>query len=135
MTDATRGPNPIDVHVGAQVAMYRKLAGISQEALGDAIGVTFQQVQKYERGTNRIGASRLFAIGQALDVPVSVFFRDLDVERELHERGAMALAATSREGIELLRAFTTIPDPTVRDHILGLVRRLAHLGTDERGRT
>ena len=115
--------------------MYRKLAGISQEALGDAIGVTFQQVQKYERGTNRIGASRLFAIGQALDVPVSVFFRDLDVERELHERGAMALAATSREGIELLRAFTTIPDPTVRDHILGLVRRLAHLGTDERGRT
>ncbi len=71
---ATRSPAPIDVHVGSQVRLRRKQLGITQEALGDAIGVTFQQVQKYERGVNRIGASRLQQIARALDVPISFFF-------------------------------------------------------------
>ena len=75
----TRSANRIliDIHVGKRVAIYRRLAGLSQEALGDAIGVTFQQVQKYEKGANRIGASRLFAIAQTLDVPLHVFFDGL----------------------------------------------------------
>ena len=131
MADEPREPNPIDVHVGAQIAVYRKLAGMSQEALGHAVGVTFQQVQKYERGTNRIGASRLFAIGQALDVPVSVFFRDLGGPDEAR---ASPLAAAPREGIELLQAFAAIPDRAVREHILSLVRRLSRYAPATDGR-
>ncbi|MYZ49887.1 helix-turn-helix domain-containing protein [Propylenella binzhouense] len=75
---ATRSPAPIDVHVGNQVRLRRKQLGITQEALGEAIGVTFQQVQKYERGVNRIGASRLQQIAAALDVPISHFFPKSD---------------------------------------------------------
>ena len=70
-------PNPIDVHVGSRVRLRRTLLGMSQEKLGDAIGLTFQQVQKYERGANRIGASRLFDLSRVLDVPVSFFFDDM----------------------------------------------------------
>src|SRR3569833_3753192 len=69
-------PNPVDVHVGARVRLRRTLLGMSQEKLGEAIGLTFQQVQKYERGANRIGASRLFDLSRVLDVPVSFFFDD-----------------------------------------------------------
>src|SRR5579883_3316499 len=71
-------PNPIDVHVGSRVRLRRTLLGMSQEKLGDAIGLTFQQVQKYERGANRVGASRLFELSRVLDVPVSFFFDELD---------------------------------------------------------
>src|SRR5215469_4848440 len=70
-------PNPIDVHVGSRVRLRRTLLGMSQEKLGEAIGLTFQQVQKYERGANRIGASRLYDLGRVLDVPVSFFFDDI----------------------------------------------------------
>src|SRR6201981_3857131 len=72
------GPNPTDVHVGARVRWRRTLLGMSQEKLGDAIGLTFQQVQKYERGANRVGASRLFELSRVLDVPVAFFFDELD---------------------------------------------------------
>src|SRR5579864_1004335 len=72
-------PNPIDVHVGARVRLRRTLLGMSQEKLGQAIGLTFQQVQKYERGTNRIGASRLHELAQVLDVSVAFFFEDLNM--------------------------------------------------------
>jgi transcriptional regulator with XRE-family HTH domain len=71
-------PNPVDVHVGARVRLRRTLLGLSQERLGEAIGLTFQQVQKYERGANRIGASRLYDLSRVLDVPVSFFFEDMD---------------------------------------------------------
>ena len=74
------GPNPIDIHVGARVRLRRTLLGMSQEKLGDAIGLTFQQVQKYERGANRIGASRLFDLSRVLDVPVSFFFDDMSAD-------------------------------------------------------
>jgi transcriptional regulator with XRE-family HTH domain len=70
-------PSPIDVHVGARVRLRRTLLGMSQERLGDALGLTFQQVQKYERGVNRVGASRLFDISRVLDVPISFFFDDM----------------------------------------------------------
>ncbi|HLJ63461.1 MAG TPA: helix-turn-helix transcriptional regulator, partial [Stellaceae bacterium] len=74
----TGQPNPIDIHVGARVRLRRTLLGMSQERLGKAIGLTFQQVQKYERGANRIGSSRLFELSKILDVPVSFFFDDID---------------------------------------------------------
>src|SRR5579872_1601759 len=67
-------PNPVDAHVGTRVRMRRTLLGMSQEKLGDSLGLTFQQVQKYERGANRVGASRLFELSRVLDVPVSFFF-------------------------------------------------------------
>jgi len=73
-------PNPIDVHVGTRVRLRRTLLGMSQEKLGDALGLTFQQVQKYERGANRIGASRLYDLSRVLDVPVSFFFDDIKAE-------------------------------------------------------
>src|SRR5919198_2668524 len=70
-------PNPIDIHVGGRVRLRRTLLGMSQEKLAEAIGLTFQQVQKYERGANRVGASRLFDLARGLDVPVSYFFEDM----------------------------------------------------------
>jgi len=75
------GPNPIDVHVGSRVRLRRNMLGLSQEKLGEAIGLTFQQVQKYERGANRIGASRLHDLSRVLDVPVSFFFDNMDPVR------------------------------------------------------
>src|SRR5689334_10445665 len=77
----TDTPNPIDVRVGARVRLRRQMLGLSQEKLGEAIGLTFQQVQKYERGANRIGASRLYELSRILDVPVSFFFDDTDPVR------------------------------------------------------
>src|SRR5258706_7479960 len=74
-------PNPIDVRVGSRVRLRRTMLGLTKESLGETIGLTFQQVQKYERGANRIGASRLFALSQALDVPVSFFYDDIDPVR------------------------------------------------------
>src|SRR6201997_5585917 len=74
---AKKAPNPIDKHVGSRVRMRRMMLGMSQERLGDALGLTFQQVQKYERGVNRVGASRLFDISRVLDVPISFFFEDM----------------------------------------------------------
>src|SRR5215208_5533266 len=78
----TGKPNPIDVHVGSRVRLRRTLLGMSQEKLGEAIGLTFQQVQKYERGANRIGASRLFDLSRVLDVPVSFFFDDMPADQD-----------------------------------------------------
>ena len=73
-------PNPVDIHVGARVRLRRTLLGMSQEKLGEAIGLTFQQVQKYERGANRVGASRLYDLSRVLEVPVSFFFDDMPDE-------------------------------------------------------
>ena len=131
MPDERAPPNPIDVHVGERVAAYRKVAGLSQEALGDAIGVTFQQVQKYEKGTNRIGASRLFEISRALDVPLSVFFEGLEgspsAAQALDPDHSDPTGPHARQGIELLRASTVIPNPKVRADVVALVRSVAAL--------
>ncbi|WP_277278285.1 helix-turn-helix domain-containing protein, partial [Thalassospira lucentensis] len=86
-------PNPVDIHVGARVRLRRTLLGMSQEKLGEAIGLTFQQVQKYERGANRVGASRLYDLSRVLEVPVSFFFDDMPDEissKSVHERREMS---------------------------------------------
>lgn len=128
-------PNPIDVHVGARVRLRRTLMGMSQEKLGEALGLTFQQVQKYERGANRVGASRLFDLSRVLDVPVSFFFDDMSEEVEaLSPRLISGLAEepasfetdpmTKRETLELVRAYYRITDPHVRKRVLDLAKAL-----------
>ncbi len=131
-----RSPNPIDVHVGFRVRLRRNLLGMSQEKLGRAIGLTFQQIQKYERGVNRVGASRLFNLGRALDVPVSFFFEDLSPAaagggkrraRGLSEAPAPALepdALSKRETVELIRAYYRVTDPKLRKRVLDLLKAL-----------
>ncbi len=128
-------PSPVDVHVGARLRVRRTLLGMSQTTLGEAIGLTFQQVQKYERGANRISASRLFALSRVLDVPIAYFFDDMPT----------AVAATSpvvgggkakkppsyeldpmakRETLELVRAYYEVSDPRVRKRLYELTKAL-----------
>lgn len=145
-------PNPIDVHVGKRLRLRRTLLGMSQERLGELLGLTFQQVQKYERGVNRIGSSRLFELGQILDVPVSFFFDDMPGDG----RGAVipgvttgrtagfapglaeestpfehdldnGLSLDKRETLELIRAYYRIGDPAVRKRLFELTKALANL--------
>ena len=125
-------PNPIDVRVGARLRLRRNMLGLSQARLGEAIGLTFQQVQKYERGANRIGASRLYELSRVLDVPVSFFFDDTDPVRApamggFDEPPAETFASDplrKRETIELVRAYLAIGDATVRRRLLDLVKAL-----------
>lgn len=140
-------PDPIDAHVGRRVRERRAVMGMSQERLGDALGVTFQQIQKYERGANRIGSSRLLQIGRTLEVPVSFFFEGApDVGAAAARRpaapglaeGAAAFehgpaapvaaspmaSVNSREVLELSRAYGRIEDPVVRRRLLELARAL-----------
>jgi transcriptional regulator with XRE-family HTH domain len=144
-------PNPIDIHVGKRLRLRRTLLGMSQERLGELLGLTFQQVQKYERGANRIGSSRLFELGRILDVPVSFFFDDLPeamaglavgyAGQGLAEAAAgfehqdEALPLDRRETLELVRAYYRIPDPAVRRRLFELAKALANLAerppTDE----
>ena len=132
-----RKPNPMDVHVGSRVRLRRMVIGMSQEKLGERMGLTFQQIQKYEKGTNRVGASRLFQLSQILDVPVQFFFEDAPVS--VGARGAAMAAGfaeskteaflldflNSRDGLELNRAFVKITDPKVRKRVVELVRALS----------
>lgn len=131
-------PNPIDVHVGARVRLRRTLLGLSQEKLGDAIGLTFQQVQKYERGANHIGASRLFDLSRVLDVPISFFYEDMndDVREQspgqLHARNEEPLSyesdadpLTKRESIQLIRNYYRISDEGARRGLFDLASSLA----------
>jgi transcriptional regulator with XRE-family HTH domain len=127
----TKAPNPIDKHVGARVRMRRLLVGMSQEKLGSALGITFQQIQKYEKGTNRIGASRLQQISGVLGVPVSYFFEDAQGEA-LPSAGfgdkkgdyVADFLATS-EGLQLTKSFMKVKDPKVRRRIVDLVASIA----------
>jgi len=132
-------PNPIDVHVGSRLRLRRTLLGMSQEKLGEAIGLTFQQVQKYERGANRVGASRLYDLSRVLDVPVSFFFDDISPEAvaaaagEPVPGGAAALAQRyepdpmmRRETLELVRAYYRIPDPQIRRRLFDLTKAIAN---------
>jgi transcriptional regulator with XRE-family HTH domain len=127
-------PNPIDIHVGSRVRLRRNMLGLSQEKLGEAIGLTFQQVQKYERGANRIGASRLHDLSRVLDVPVSFFFDDMDpVRAPAIPAGFADPTAESvdsdplrkRETIELVGAYYRIEDPVVRRRLFELAKALA----------
>ena len=134
-------PNPIDIHVGSRVRLRRTMQGMSQEKLGEALGVTFQQVQKYEKGTNRIGASRMQQIADALNVPIPYFFEDAPVGATGRATGMAEESGSSYvvdflstpEGIQLNRAFIRIQSPTVRRKLIDLVRTLADAdGTPER---
>ena len=129
---SSRKPNPIDAHVGTRVRLRRMLLGMSQEKLGEHLGLTFQQIQKYEKGINRIGASRLFDLSQVLGVPVQFFYEELAVGGAaaggFAERPAESYAVEflgSREGLELNKAFARITDPRVRRSIVDLVRAFA----------
>jgi transcriptional regulator with XRE-family HTH domain len=125
-------PNPIDKHVGARVRMRRLMVGLSQGKLGEALDVTFQQVQKYEKGANRIGASRLQQLARVLDVPPAYFFegapgaaqRDAGFA-EPEGAGYVLDFLSTNEGLRLNRAFVAIKDPKVRKKILNLVQSLA----------
>jgi transcriptional regulator with XRE-family HTH domain len=129
---AKKAPNPIDKYVGSRVRMRRMMLGMSQEKLGNALGLTFQQVQKYEKGTNRIGASRLQQISNTLQVPVSFFFDgapDLAVRaEELSETPSPLYVAdflATSDGLALTRAFMRIEDPKLRRKIVELVEQMA----------
>ncbi|MGC2812303.1 MAG: helix-turn-helix transcriptional regulator [Bradyrhizobium sp.] len=137
---STKAPNPVDKYVGSRVRMRRIMLGMSQEKLGEALGLTFQQVQKYEKGTNRVGASRIQQISEILQVPVSFLFE-----------GGPSAAATSdgfgegtspayvsdflatSEGLALTRAFTRITDAKLRRSIVEMVEQIAaREGPDKR---
>lgn len=121
--------NPVDAHVGYRVRLRRMLIGMSQERLGELLGLTFQQVQKYERGINRIGAGRLFEVAEILGVPISFFYEGVD-GAQLSESGTVQSSAvmdflSSNEGIQLSTAFMGIKDVKVRRRILDLVRSIS----------
>lgn len=132
-------PSPIDVHVGSRIRLRRTLMGMSQERLGEALGLTFQQVQKYERGVNRVGASRLFDLSRVLDVPISFFFDDLPENlastygshtsrrssgfSEMQD-GFTDDALNRRETLELVRAYYRITDPAVRKRVFDLIKSM-----------
>lgn len=126
-------PNPVDIHVGSRVRLRRTLLGMSQEKLGTAVGLTFQQIQKYERGANRIGSSRLFQFAQVLDVPVSFFFDDMPEEIARSQPGASLNASESfqqdqfarRETLELVRAYYKIRNSNVRKRVFELTKAVA----------
>ncbi|MDE2006154.1 MAG: helix-turn-helix transcriptional regulator [Rhodospirillales bacterium] len=139
VADKDGRPSPIDVHVGSRIRLRRTLLGMSQERLGDQLGLTFQQVQKYERGVNRVGASRLFDLARVLDVPISFFFDDMPDA----VAGPLAMSArrlhglsetqdpfgddtmSRRETLELVRAYYRISDPSVRKRVFDLIKSMA----------
>jgi transcriptional regulator with XRE-family HTH domain len=128
-------PHPVDVHVGSRVRLRRTLMGLSQEKLGEAVGLTFQQIQKYERGSNRIGASRLHEFSQILNVPVSFFFEGAADDRAAPSRarsggnGKKKMSdedfLQKRETLELVRAYYRVPDHLIRKKIFEMVKALA----------
>ncbi len=138
-TEKESRPSPIDVHVGSRIRLRRTLLGMSQERLGEALGLTFQQVQKYERGVNRVGASRLFDLSRVLDVPISFFFDDMPESlastygsntsrratgfSEMQD-GFTDDALNRRETLELVRAYYRITDPAVRKRVFDLIKSM-----------
>lgn len=135
-TSGPRSPNPVDIHVGARVRLRRKILRLSQEKLGDELGVTFQQVQKYERGANRVGASRLWKLSEILDVPVSFFYDGLSTEYGGQSDSPALLSESpdqspivydfinSTDGVSLAKAILKIKNKAVRRQILELARAL-----------
>ena len=121
-TIARDGPHPVDAHVGNRVRLRRTLLGMNQTQLGEALGLTFQQVQKYERGFNRIGASRLWQLSQILDVPVSFFFDELVDEAKAPPPDDISL---KRETLELVRAYYRIRDPAAWKRLYELTQAMA----------
>lgn len=123
-------PNPVDIHVGKRLRQRRTFIGMTQEQLGAALGITFQQIQKYERGANRIGASRLFDICRILDVPPQFFFESMPANADAPAADAAPAAPRAddpvdREIMDLVRAYRQIESAPVRHRLLELARTLA----------
>ena len=130
-----KGISPIDAYVGARVRLRRTLLGMTQTTLGDALGLTFQQVQKYEKGTNRISASRLYALSGTLDVPIEYFFSDMPTAvaassptlgggRAKKPPSYQPDPMATRETLELVRTYHKITDPEIRKHIFAMTKTL-----------
>ncbi len=122
----------VDEHVGNRIRVRRMLLGMSQEKLGEGLGVTFQQVQKYEKGANRVSASRLFQLSKILNVPASYFFDNVLADSASHTRrlsddgkAVPADMLTSRESLKLIRAYYGLPNPALRKIVFGLIKALA----------
>ncbi len=129
-------PRAVDIHVGQRLRLRRTLLGISQEKLGDAVNLTFQQIQKYERGANRVSASRIYEFAQVLDVPVSYFFEEMNDQTKATQGRRIAPAPgettehegdplARRETLELVRAYYKIADPKVRKKLFNLTKVIA----------
>jgi transcriptional regulator with XRE-family HTH domain len=134
-----RGPNPIDRHVGLRIRLRRKELGVSQERLADSIGLTFQQVQKYERAANRVSASKLWEMARVLKTSISYFYEGLgdpsssDPPPPASERQSVHDFLLTPEGMELAAAFPRIKRARVRRRILELARALAEEGDGDEG--
>ena len=131
-----RAPHPMDIHVGSRVRLRRMMQGISQEKLGEELDLTFQQVQKYEKGVNRIGASRLYDIARILDVPVQFFYDDFgdgpetmigfaETQGKTEDKADFMQLLATPEGMQLCRAFASIKDYQVRRRVLDLVKAIS----------
>lgn len=129
LSETERHPNPIDLHVGARIRLRRKILGVSQERLADDLGLTFQQIQKYERGANRVSASKLYEIARSLQSSVGYFFEGLadTAGQGVSESGEPFVHdfLMTPEGLELATLFPRIARPKVRRRILELVRSMA----------
>jgi transcriptional regulator with XRE-family HTH domain len=134
--EKTKAPNPVDVHVGGRLRLRRNMLDISQEKLADSLGITFQQIQKYEKGANRLSASKLFELANILNVPVSYFFekapsnktpRTIEKPKGFEEGQSKFIMdfLSSNDGLHLNRAFVKIKDPKIRKKIVELVESLA----------
>lgn len=130
-TPKRKPPSPIDIEVGRRIRAQRRLLGMSQSALAEKLDLTFQQVQKYEKGTNRVGASRLQRVADCLAVPISHFFDNATVGNHAADDEAITIKndlvnfLSSEEGVELNRAFAKIKDAKTRQRIVGLVKSIA----------
>ncbi|MFN3859035.1 MAG: helix-turn-helix domain-containing protein [Caulobacter sp.] len=131
--DAARGPHPIDVHVGRRIRQRRKAMSVTQERLADELGLTFQQVQKYERGANRVSASKLYEIATALETGIEYFFEGLTDPSTAKSGGGVGQPDSERfvnaflmstEGLELAELFTRLQSPRLRKRIVDLVRTM-----------
>ncbi len=133
MADEKR-PHPIDVHVGGRVRLRRTMLGMSQDKLAESLGLTFQQIQKYEKGVNRIGASRVFEISRILGVPIQFLYDDYNAatgrsygfaEAGADDGAAMMELLNTPEGVQLCKHFASIADPKIRKRVLELVKSLS----------
>ncbi len=128
---ARNGPDPIDVHVGGRLRGRRTLMGMSQMKLGEAVELTFQQVQKYEKGTNRMGSSRLYQFSRILDVPVSYFFEELSPDESAPMGDELEKNPLhKRETLEFVRAYYRIADETARKRVFELTKAIAKMDDD-----
>jgi transcriptional regulator with XRE-family HTH domain len=128
-TPSKKKPNPIDQHIGARIRLRRNMIGMSQESLGEALGITFQQIQKYEKGTNRVGGSRMQAIAESLSVPVSYFFEDAPSATSTPDRFEATPTITEMAAMpdmhRMMRAFSQINDARARRSIVEIAERVA----------